>query len=125
VVELRSGKPCTLARPFDGAHPVDPQLMLDGTQLESLQLEIAGLKVALISRATIDQARGILVARFQISPDGAFELLVRWSQDRNIKLRAIAETLVTMAQHGLDGPGVDPSLGRWLAEQLSEVEPDQ
>jgi ANTAR domain len=110
----------------DDGHPVDPQLRRDdGTQLESLRQEIAGLKAALLSRATIDQARGILVARYQISPDAAFDLLVRWSQDRNIKLRAIAETLVAMAQHGLEGPGVDRSLGRWLARQLTEGGSDQ
>lgn len=93
---------------------------MDGTQVESLRQEIVGLKAALVSRATIDQARGILVARFQISPDGAFDLLVRWSQDRNIKLRAIAEALVALAQHGPEGPGVERSLGRWLAQQLAE-----
>lgn len=108
----------------DDVHPFDSQLTLDGTHLEALRQEIAGLKAALVSRATIDQARGILVARFRISPDGAFDLLVRWSQDRNIKLRAIAETLVAMAQHGLEGPGLDRSLGQWLAHQLSEGSPD-
>lgn len=106
-----------------GSHPVDPVLDIDGTQVEALRQEIAGLKAALISRASIDQARGILVARFQISPDGAFDLLVRWSQDRNIKLRAIAEALVTLAQHGPEGPGIERSLGRWLAQQLAEDAP--
>jgi ANTAR domain len=96
----------------------------NGTELEALRREIANLRAALVSRATIDQARGILVARYQLSPDGAFDLLVRWSQDRNIKLRTIAENLVTLAQHGLDGPGIDPALGRWLAEQLKDGAPN-
>jgi ANTAR domain len=104
----------------DDVHPFDPLLAVDGTQVEQLRREISGLKAALVSRATIDQARGILVARFHITPDGAFELLVRWSQDRNIKLRAIAETLVALAQHGPEGPGVDRSLGRWLSAQLAD-----
>lgn len=106
-------------------HPLDPQLAIDGTPVEQLRQEIAGLKAALVSRATIDQARGILIARFRISPDGAFDLLVRWSQDRNIKLRMIAEALVALVQHGPDGPGGDPSLGRWLAAQLSEGAPTE
>jgi hypothetical protein len=93
---------------------------IGAAELESVRQELAGLRAALVSRATIDQARGILIARYRISPDGAFELLVRWSQDRNIKLRTIAETLVALAQFGPEGPGTDPSLGRWLAEQLVE-----
>lgn len=109
--------------PTDGVHSaVDPH---NGTELEALRREIVGLRAALVSRATIDQARGILVARYKLSPDGAFDLLVRWSQDRNIKLRTIAETLVTLAQHGPDGPGTDPSLGGWLAVQLGQAAPDQ
>jgi ANTAR domain len=106
--------------PPSGSSPIDPVLDIDGTQVDALRQEIAGLKAALVSRASIDQARGILVARFRISPDGAFDLLVRWSQDRNIKLRAIAEALVAIAQHGPDGSGVDRSLGRWLVQQLAE-----
>jgi AmiR/NasT family two-component response regulator len=111
----------------DGVHPtVDPAgIPANGTELEALRREITGLRAALVSRATIDQARGVLVARDKFSPDGAFDLLVRWSQDRNVKVRTIAETLVTMAQHGPDGPQVDPSLGRWLTEQLSDGAPDR
>lgn len=101
-------------------NPLDPVLDIDGTQVEALRQEISGLKAALVSRATIDQARGILIARFRISPDGAFDLLVRWSQDRNIKLRAIAEALVALAQHGPEGPGLDRSLASWLTHQLAE-----
>ncbi len=91
-----------------------------GSELESVREELAGLRAALVSRATIDQARGILIARYRISADGAFDLLVRWSQERNIKLRTIAETMVAMAQHSPDGPGVDRTLGRWLSRQLAE-----
>ena len=114
-----------MSQPFSstspsGSNPIDPVLDIDGTQVEILRQEISGLRAALVSRATIDQARGILIARFRISPEGAFDLLVRWSQDRNIKLRAIAEALVTMTQHGPDDSGLDRSLARWLAQQLAE-----
>ena len=122
----RSGANLTHPSPLpssDSTHPLDARLGIDGTQVEQLRQEIAGLKAALISRATIDQARGILIARFRLSPDGAFELLVRWSQDRNIKLRTIAEALVSLAEHGADGPGVDQALGRWLSQQLAEDAP--
>jgi len=89
-------------------------------EVESLRAEVAGLRAALASRATIDQARGILVARYRISPDQAFRVLVRWSQHRNIRLRTIAETLVGLSHDGPDGPDADLPLRRWLEQQLSE-----
>jgi AmiR/NasT family two-component response regulator len=46
------------------------------------------------SRATIEQAKGILMARTRCGPDAAFDLLVRASQRENRKLRDIAGDLV-------------------------------
>jgi len=52
------------------------------------------LTEALASRATIEQAKGILMGAQRIGPDEAFQLLVRASQRENRKLREIAEELV-------------------------------
>lgn len=52
------------------------------------------LQLALQSRAAIDQAKGILHAELGLSPDEAFELLVRTSQDTNQKLRDLAGQLI-------------------------------
>lgn len=52
------------------------------------------LREALVSRATIDQAKGILMAARGITPEDAFEALVEQSQHANTKLRDIAEQLV-------------------------------
>jgi len=49
---------------------------------------------AMKSRAVIEQAKGILMAQRRCSPDEAFEVLVRLSQETHRKLREIAETLV-------------------------------
>ena len=49
---------------------------------------------AMQSRAVIEQAKGILMAQRRCSPDEAFEVLVRLSQETHRKLREIAETLV-------------------------------
>jgi ANTAR domain/GAF domain len=49
---------------------------------------------AMLSREVIGQAQGILIERERITPDQAFELLRRASQDLNIKLREVAQTLV-------------------------------
>ncbi|WP_375423405.1 ANTAR domain-containing protein [uncultured Friedmanniella sp.] len=52
------------------------------------------LQRAITSRQRIGQAVGILAERRQITPDEAFALLVSWSQDLNVKLRTLADSLV-------------------------------
>jgi hypothetical protein len=52
------------------------------------------LHTALGSRAVIEQAKGILRAEFGISPEEAFRLLNRRSQNTNRKVREIAAELV-------------------------------
>ena len=52
------------------------------------------LREALESRDVIGQAKGILMARRNCTPDAAFEALRKVSQHRNIKLREIAEQVV-------------------------------
>jgi GAF domain-containing protein len=52
------------------------------------------LEAALQSRAVIDQAKGILMERFKITPDQAFRELTRVSQDSNAKLRDVAQRFV-------------------------------
>jgi hypothetical protein len=52
------------------------------------------LRIALESRAVIEQAKGILIERHKLTPDRAFEALVPVSMSRNVKVRDIAEHLV-------------------------------
>ena len=52
------------------------------------------LQQAMESRAAIEQAKGILMAAQRCSPQQAFDILVRASQNRNRKLRAIAMEIV-------------------------------
>lgn len=56
--------------------------------------DIAGQITAMDTRKLIGQAQGILMERLDIDADRAFEYLVRQSQARNEKLRAIAEWIV-------------------------------
>jgi hypothetical protein len=49
---------------------------------------------AIRSRQIIGVAQGILMQRFGLSLDSSFEVLRRYSQDHNVKLRTIAENLV-------------------------------
>ncbi len=52
------------------------------------------LKTALVSRATIDQAKGILMAAQRCGPQQAFDILRRASQGQNRKLRDVAAEIV-------------------------------
>lgn len=59
-----------------------------------LRAMAAHLETALQSRATIDQAKGILMARHGCDADTAFRMLADASSSANVKLREIAERLV-------------------------------
>ncbi|MFD2093555.1 ANTAR domain-containing protein [Blastococcus deserti] len=52
------------------------------------------LQLALESRAVIDQAKGVLIERYKLTPDQAFQLLARASMHSNRKVRDIADHLV-------------------------------
>lgn len=56
------------------------------------------LREALDSRATIEQAKGVLMARHGCSADEAFDRLVGASQRENRKLRLVAHGVVESAQ---------------------------
>ena len=59
------------------------------------------VQVAMNSRAEIEQAKGILMARSHCDADRAFDILRRASQRQNVKLRQIAHTIVVNTAAGL------------------------
>ncbi len=63
------------------------------------------LQQAIRTRATIDQAVGVLLASGGRSPEEAFQILVRASQRENRKLRDIAEEIVNRATHHIRPEG--------------------
>jgi GAF domain-containing protein len=56
------------------------------------------LQEAIMSRAVIEQAKGVLMARDGVDADGAFDRLRTISQSRNVKLRNVAQELVDSTQ---------------------------
>ncbi len=67
---------------------------LRGAQvMEAAELRATQLTEAVRSRDVIGQAKGILMERRGLSADGAFDTLRRTSQDLNVKLRDLAQTL--------------------------------
>jgi GAF domain-containing protein len=76
----------------------------------------AGLNTALDTRKLIGQAQGILMERYDLDEARAFEVLRRYSQDHNVKLRRVAEHLIATRRlpssgriagqpRGTDSPG--------------------
>jgi transcriptional regulator with GAF, ATPase, and Fis domain len=63
------------------------------------------LSIAMESRAVIEQAKGLIIGQRSCTPDEAFSLLRRVSQDRNVKVRDLAVELVGFA---MAGPGASP-----------------
>jgi ANTAR domain/GAF domain len=68
-----------------------------------------GLRAAIETRGTIGQAIGILVERHRISPERAFDMLVRASQRSHVRLRELAAYVVET--------GVDPDTAAGMSSQ--------
>src|SRR5215211_1971062 len=80
------------------------------SRVAQLEAEIAQLKDALARRQQIGVATGLLAQRFSISPDRAWSLLVRLSQNGHVKVRDIAEALIK-AHCGVVGPAEAKIIG--------------
>jgi len=64
------------------------------SRVVELEAEIAQLRDALGRRQQIGVATGLLAQRFGISPDQAWALMVRLSQNGHVKVREIAKAVV-------------------------------
>lgn len=78
-------------------------MRLDGMRRLAGQLE-----QAMASRAVIEQAKGVIMALRGVPEHEAFDILRKTSQDRNVKVRVLAEKVirdVVLGQDGLQPPG--------------------
>ena len=64
--------------------------------------EIENLQEAVRTRKTIGQAVGIVMERYELNDQRAFAFLTRLSQQRNVKLRLIAEDFVAASEARAD-----------------------
>src|SRR5215204_5338733 len=64
------------------------------SRVAQLEAEIAQLRDALARRQQIGVATGLLAQRFAVSPDRAWSLLVRLSQNSHVKVRDIAQAVI-------------------------------
>lgn len=99
VLTAYSGQP----EAFDGADAADQLTRLAATsvvmvswmqRLQRAQDDAANMHVALAGRAPMEQAKGIVAARLDLSLEQAFEVIARVSQDRNVRARDVAALLI-------------------------------
>jgi hypothetical protein len=64
------------------------------SRVAELEAEVAQLKDALARRQQIGVATGLLAQRFGISPERAWSLMVRLSQNGHVKVRVIAQAVI-------------------------------
>jgi hypothetical protein len=90
------------SRTLAGLFGVQAALLLVGAH------QAAHLQKAVDSRDLIGQAKGILMERFKVDDEAAFGMLVRTSQDTNMKLTAVARWLTTEGSNSAqpDGLGI-------------------
>jgi GAF domain-containing protein len=67
-------------------------------QLAGARAVAGQMEQAMASRAVIEQAKGVLMARHGIDETVAFELLSQQSQEKNLKLRVLASQLIADAR---------------------------
>jgi hypothetical protein len=72
----------------------DAQLATLAEELRACEDEVEGLEAALVSRHVIGMAQGMLMLRYELTQDQAFQFLRRNSNDQNLKLRDVAGRVV-------------------------------
>jgi GAF domain-containing protein len=91
---------------FDGDHDIAMIFASHAAAAMANARLVGGLRNALDSRHTIGVAQGVLAVRYGISYERAFQVLHRYSNDHNIKLRDLAErVLETRELPGNEGNG--------------------
>ncbi|ROP34793.1 ANTAR domain-containing protein [Pseudokineococcus lusitanus] len=69
-------------------------------RLDAAERRADSLRSALEARAVVEQATGVLMARHDLGAEEALLLLVRTSQDTDVKLRAVAADVLDRARRG-------------------------
>lgn len=95
-LNLYSRKP----RAFDGPPDVARLFSSHAKVALGYAHELGTLHAAVTSRQTIGEAVGIIIERYKLDQQRAFEFLIRVSQTRNVKLREVAADIVNETVRG-------------------------
>ena len=94
------------------------------SRVAELEAEIAQLRDALARRQQIGVATGLLAQRFAISPDRAWSLMVRLSQNGHVKVREIAQAVIDAHCGRLDPTDVEilSSIEKYLPDGVRLIQ---
>jgi hypothetical protein len=79
------------------AHSIIELLQAQSQHLAQMESELASAKRALNERKIIERAKGILMARYNLSEDEAYKKMRTTSMDQNRRLVEVAESVLAMA----------------------------
>src|SRR5687768_6816512 len=94
------------------------------SRVAELEAEIAQLRDALARRQQIGVATGLLAQRFAVSPDRAWSLMVRLSQNGHVKVREIAQAVIDAHCGRLDPTKVEilSSIEKYLPDGVRLIQ---
>ncbi|AZQ39700.1 ANTAR domain-containing protein [Streptomyces cyaneochromogenes] len=101
--------------------PNEPADKSETDRILELEEEVGQLKEAVVSHAVVDQAIGMVVALGRVAPDQGWAVLKDVSQHTNIKLRRVAELILSWGRDGR----MPPEIGVELEEALERYGPTQ
>ncbi|MES9972016.1 MAG: nitrate- and nitrite sensing domain-containing protein [Candidatus Thiodiazotropha sp.] len=93
VEESLSFRPAAIENQ-DGSHSIIELLQAQSLRLANVEVELEKSKRALNERKIIERAKGILMARYDLSEDEAYKKMRAASMDKNIRLVDVAESIL-------------------------------
>ena len=109
----------------DGHHAVgslgNTSRVLDASHLDGDQVsaELHHLRRRVETLPVIEQAKGILMLRYGVDADTAFDVLRRLACNHNIKLRDVSRSIVAVATSNPPSTGPQLSLSQLLHDLMS------
>ena len=79
------------------AHSLIDLLQAQSQHLATMETELASAKRALNERKIIERAKGILMARYNLSEDEAYKKMRATSMDQNLRLVQVAESVLSLS----------------------------
>lgn len=81
----------------------DPRSLIDVLQQQSKRMadmehELFNAKKALSERKTIEKAKGLLMAKFDLSEEDAYKRLRSTAMEQNKKIYDIAQTIISISE---------------------------
>jgi hypothetical protein len=75
-------------------HDAVARRWVTSTRIAELEATIAQLREAMVSRQQLGVVTGIVATKLEVTPDEAWAVLVRLSQDTNVKVRDVGRVIL-------------------------------